>query len=146
MEESIEEAMKRVLEVVEWSKMNPRSFCAYIDFGYSAFMNYVKGYRPASNYELYKKVLSTFVDISAEWLIRGEGPMLRSEIQGYTIGALLDKIDKQQEIIVSQSREIGKLEGKIEELEKRPVRYQKGEVILMAAEKEKKYKTVKKDE
>lgn len=146
MEESIEEAMKRVLEVVEWSNMNPRSFCAHIDFGYSAFMNYVKGYRPASNYDLYKKVLYTFVDISAEWLIRGEGAMLRSEIQGYTVGALLEKIDKQQDIIVAQSREIGKLEGKIEELEKKPVIYQKCEARSMAADKDKKYKTVKKDE
>lgn len=140
----MEEAMERVLTIMNKEKMSARTFCAKIGFGYTTFNNYVAGTRSANNLDLYKKVLNTYVDISAEWLIRGEGPMLRSDIQGYTIGALLDKIDKQQDIIVAQSREIGKLEGKIEELEKKPVIYQKCEARSMAADK--KYKTVKKDE
>ena len=62
------------------------------------------------------------MDISAEWLIRGEGPMLKTDILDNNSNdktVLLEKIDKQQNTIISQSREIGRLEGRIEELEKK---------------------------
>jgi len=118
----MEKAMERVLMVMNREKMNARTFCAYIRFGYSTFNNYISGIRAANNFDLYKKVLNTFVDINAEWLIRGEGPMLKTDIldnNSNDITVLLEKIDKQQDTIISQSREIGRLEGRIEELEKK---------------------------
>jgi len=139
----MEKAMERVLEVMEWAGLNAHKFCVQIGFGYTTFKNYMSGIRPAKDLDLYKNVLSTYVEISAEWLIRGEGPMIKTDVGDNNSNdriVLLEKIDEQQDTIVKQSREIGRLEGRIEELEKKYTIYPKGQKAATPTTKYKKKK------
>ena len=46
------------------------------------FNNYMIGKRSGMNFDIVDSILATFPDVSAEWLLRGEGEMYKSETTG----------------------------------------------------------------
>ncbi len=115
----MKEAFQRIIEIIEYYKLNPNSFCEKIGFGYTTFMNYNSGIRSPNNADLYFKTLSTFVDISAEWLIRGEGDMIKSYKEANQDIKLINLLEKMQEKMVNLAEENGSLKEKIETMRKK---------------------------
>ena len=71
--------IERIKHLKKEMAISEYEFAKRLDMSQSTFNSYMLGKRKPS-YELAESVLSTFVDISAEWLLRGEGPMLISDI------------------------------------------------------------------
>ncbi len=90
------------------------------------------------------KILTLYPQLSAEWLMRGTGPMLLAEVDIPTthptpkdtiqtadtsniaalspfVERLMDKLDNQEAISRKQAEEIGRLKARIEELERVPL-------------------------
>ena len=147
----MKETLNRVDEILKWSGLSSMAFCKKIEFSYSAFRNYSKGRRPDNNLELYECILRTYVDISAEWLMRGEGPMLKSEMEIYKntpTSELIGKIERLQDKIVELSRENGKLQGKLEAVTEQSVSGKNtfpSSSLSIAAEDSAEYKTGEKE-
>lgn len=75
------ELIERIKEVLDWSRLSQRAFAKKIDYSTTSFNNYVLGKRDGMDGALLMNILSTFVDINPDWLLRGEGEMLR-EVDG----------------------------------------------------------------
>lgn len=114
----MEEVFNRVLEVIEYYSIDIKPFCLKIGFGYSTFINYSNSLRKPNNLDLYLKVLNTFEDISAEWLMRGEGEMIKKSTGGIPDGELIKMINDMRKEIISLAKENGKMTSKIEIMSK----------------------------
>lgn len=69
--------IERVKLIIEDKGISPRVFSKAIGFNYSTLNNYLTGRRTTIDSELIVKMLLTYDDISAEWLLREEGEMLK---------------------------------------------------------------------
>ncbi len=116
----LEPLFNRIQEVIKYSKLNDRKFCERIGFGYSTYKNYTLGYRNPSNIELYAKTLYTYVEISAEWLIRGEGEMIRADNQNQlSASETIKMINEMRKELIGLAIENGKLKEQIDELKRK---------------------------
>lgn len=95
-------------------EMTPRAFAIKIDFNYSTLNNYLTGRRATIDLELISRTISSFEDISAEWLMRGKGEMLLTSEQ--PTGAE-DRMNKLIDTITFQQDTIKTLQARIKELE-----------------------------
>ncbi|WP_278758118.1 helix-turn-helix domain-containing protein, partial [Alistipes putredinis] len=66
----------RIKMIIEAKGYSPRAFAIAIGFNYSTLNNYLTGRRSTIDSELIEKALTSFDDISAEWLLRGKGDIL----------------------------------------------------------------------
>lgn len=73
------EIVQRILDLVNDKAKSKRDFAALIGMEQVTFNNYMIGKRGLS-YEVVDAILRTFPDVSAEWLLRGEGKMYKSEM------------------------------------------------------------------
>lgn len=72
----------------------------------------------ALNLNCVLSILENFQDISAEWLLRGEGEMLKSEAKiNERIDKLIDTIATLQDALNKKTESIGLLQQRIKELE-----------------------------
>lgn len=69
--------INRINQIIEAKKLSGREFAAIIGSKANTFNQQINSKRSVS-YETVKKILSTFEDISSEWLLRGEGDMLKA--------------------------------------------------------------------
>lgn len=69
--------IQRIKEIIEKRGVTSRGFSSEIDFNYTTLNNCLTGRRKAVSCELIEKILSSFGNISAGWLMLGEGDMLR---------------------------------------------------------------------
>lgn len=95
-------------------EMTPRAFAIKIDFNYSTLNNYLTGRRTTIDLELISRTISSFENLSAEWLMRGKGEMLLTSEQ--PTGAE-DRMNKLIDTITFQQDTIKTLQAKIKELE-----------------------------
>jgi hypothetical protein len=65
----------RIKEVIGVKEKSVRAFSMRIGFPYTTLNNYINGVRKTIDAELLSKITSTYVDISAEWLLTGRGGM-----------------------------------------------------------------------
>lgn len=72
----MEELVKRINEVREYYKLSGRALAAKIDMKYTTINNYLNGTKDPSA-EFLRRLKSTFLDISADWLLIGEGSMFK---------------------------------------------------------------------
>ncbi|NDV63688.1 S24 family peptidase [Bacteroides sp. 224] len=70
--------VERIKTLLEYKQLTNREFCAKVGFNYSTFHNYLNGRRKAVDLGLISKIIETFDDISPEWLIAGEGDMVKA--------------------------------------------------------------------
>lgn len=117
----MESIFDRVLKLIEYYGISARAFCEKIDFGYTTFKNYNSGIRQPNNTELYSKVLDTYVDVSAEWLMRGTGEMFRDthDLRLVNLDEAINLIDKLRKETVDLARENEKLKARIDILSKK---------------------------
>lgn len=76
MEETV---IQRVRKLIQRRGVTPRGFASEIDFNYSTLNNYLTGRRKSIEVSLIERIVSSFDNVSSEWLITGNGTMLKSE-------------------------------------------------------------------
>ena len=70
---------QRLKEIKDVLNISENEFARRLGMSQSTLNSYTLGKRKPS-FEFAENLLNTFVDISAEWLLRREGPMLISDI------------------------------------------------------------------
>lgn len=75
------EIIERIKEIIKekFGERGENLFSKEIGIPQVSLNNYTSGRRKVS-YEVIDAILSTFPDVSAEWLLRGEGKMYKSEM------------------------------------------------------------------
>lgn len=109
MKDSIVERIKSIIEIKSRSS---RSFANNIGFSYSALNNYLLGKRTTIDSDLPCKIVSTYSDINARWLLTGKGDMLRNDIDRVEVEPEPISIERLFSIIESQQRTIENLSRK----------------------------------
>lgn len=95
----------RIKMIIEAKKCSPRAFAKAIEFNYATLSNYLSGRRTTLDSELIIRILATYDNLSADWLLRGKGNMFNQEEEPeceldklknivYTIDDLQDQIIK----------------------------------------------------
>lgn len=69
------EIVERIMELVVLKAKSKREFSSMIDIEQTLFNNYMIGKREGMNFDIVDAILRTFPEVSAEWLLRGEGSM-----------------------------------------------------------------------
>lgn len=108
--------LERIKEFISIKGLTPRAFAIKIDFNYSTLNNYLTGRRSTIDLELVNKTLSSFENLSAEWLLRGNGEMLLTSEQP-TASNESDRLSKLIDTIAFQQDTINNLQRRIKELE-----------------------------
>lgn len=108
--------LERIKEFISIKGLTPRAFAIKIDFNYSTLNNYLTGRRSTIDLELVNKTLSSFENLSAEWLLRGNGEMLLTSEQP-TASNESDRLIKLIDTIAFQQDTINNLQRRIKELE-----------------------------
>ena len=114
----------RIKMIIEAKGYSPRAFAIAIGFNYSTLKNYLTGRRSTIDSELIEKALTSFDDISAEWLLRGKGDILiqKEETEPgmdklksivYTIANLQDEINEKTMLTQRLLEENQKLKGEL---------------------------------
>ena len=76
----MEELVRRINEIREHYKLSGRALAAKLDTKYTTINNYLNGTKDPSA-EFLRRLKSTFLDISTDWLLVGEGSMLKENKQ-----------------------------------------------------------------
>lgn len=76
----VEEFVERINKVREYKGLTGKALAAEIDMKYTTMNNYLNG-KQMPTAEFILRVLSKYSDISAEWLMRGDGEMIRRDSQ-----------------------------------------------------------------
>ena len=107
-------ALERLKLFISESGLTPRAFAIKIDFNYSTLNNYLTGRRATIDLDLIDKTVSSFENLSAEWLLRGKGEMLLASEQPSDAE---DRMNKLIDTITFQQDTIKNLQARINELE-----------------------------
>ncbi len=124
---------ERILQIANYYKLTkPADFAKKTGFSHQVASNYLKGTR-IPNGEALCIIKQTF-DVSADWLLTGEGEMLKSNIDGEStsptiiyksdprdaeiLAANKDTIETQKETIETQRELISTLKQRINDLER----------------------------
>lgn len=106
--------LERLKLFISESGMTPRAFAIKIDFNYSTLNNYLTGRRTTIDLDLINRTISSFENLSAEWLMRGKGEMLLVSEQPADTE---DRLNKLVDTITFQQDTIKNLQARIKELE-----------------------------
>lgn len=71
----------RVADLIKHLEMNPNSFADSIGVKGTVIYNIVKGRRSKPSFDLLQKILITYQTINANWLLSGQGNVLKEEEQ-----------------------------------------------------------------
>lgn len=71
--------IQRVKQIIEKRGVTSRGFASEIDFNYSTLNNYLTGRRKSIDIDLIEKIVSSFDNISTDWLITGKGKMFKTD-------------------------------------------------------------------
>lgn len=70
---------ERILYLIDFKASgNKKKFSEIIGYAPQVISNIVSGRKTKPSFEVIHKILSSFVDISADWLLTGKGEMLRA--------------------------------------------------------------------
>ena len=114
----------RIKMIIEAKGYSPRAFAIAIGFNYSTLNNYLTGRRSTIDSELIEKALTSFDDITAEWLLRGKGEIKKKKEETepgmdklksivYTIANLQDEINEKTVLTQRLLEENQKLKGEL---------------------------------
>lgn len=102
----IMEIVQRIKELIKVKELTVNSFSKEIGIGQVTLNNYIRLNRyPA--YETLHAILTTFTDVSAEWLMRGEGSMFVSDRLPVMRG---DETDSEEDLHVLLAQKEAELE------------------------------------
>lgn len=78
--------IERIKKIIEYKQLSSRAFAIAIDFNYTTLNNYLTGRRTSIDKDLLVKIISTYDDISSDWLLINRGSMLKpSTTQQYQL-------------------------------------------------------------
>ena len=103
---------ERILQYIDLKKITPYKFCK--DLGLS--MGYLDK-RGAIGTDKYLKIIECFTDINPEWLLNGDGEMLKNNKEATLPATGLD-CDKLIDKICELSAEVALLKKEIEDLKR----------------------------
>ncbi len=66
----------RIIQLIDLFDMNPNSFAETIGVKGTVIFNIIKGRRNKPSYDVLEKILSSFEEVSAKWLVKGQGAVL----------------------------------------------------------------------
>lgn len=110
--------ISRIKKLIEYSGLSTRAFALRCGIKDNTFSNQLNGVRDVSLNTI-TSILLTFENTSAEWLIRGEGEMIKNEKQQNNrkeeekIINLIDTIAFQQDTIKNLQARIKELEAEL---------------------------------
>lgn len=107
--------ISRIKELIEYSGLSTRAFALKCGIKDNTFSNQLNGVRDVSLNTI-TSILLTFENISAEWLLRGNGEMLLTSEQP-TASNENDRLSKLIDTIAFQQDTINNLQRRIKELE-----------------------------
>lgn len=112
------EIVERIMELVVLKAKSKREFSSMIDIEQTLFNNYMIGKREGMNFDIVDSILRTFPEVSAEWLLRGEGSMFieqaspASNVIPAGMGGVYDTIIKERdELIEDLKAELNQMKG-----------------------------------
>lgn len=117
------EIIKRINDLIIALNMSSRAFAIKCRINYTTLNNYLTG-RRAVGLDTIQSILSSLTNVSAEWLMRGEGPMFKSEITSKSderVMLLTSTIGEMKSIIEEKQQLINALQSEIEKLKKQHV-------------------------
>lgn len=126
--------ISRIKEIIEYSGLSNRAFALKCGIKDNTFSNQLNGVRDVSLNTIIS-ILLTFENISAEWLIRGEGEMIKNGKQQNNgteqekIINLIDTIAFQQSTIKNYQKKINELETENKRLEAQLTLYVNRQII-----------------
>lgn len=106
----------RFRRIISEKKLSNRAFAIKCGVSQPTFDKQIRGLRPISS-EVIISTLSAFPDISAEWLLRGEGEMLKASAPDSVLGISLDTIESLNRTIKTKDENIEILVNRVKELE-----------------------------
>lgn len=99
--------ISRIKEIITYSGLSDRAFALRCGLAQNTLNRQLNGVRELS-LSTVNAILNTFVDISSEWLLRGKGQMLLSEVTPdpniEQMKRLVDTITTLQGIITEQTK------------------------------------------
>ena len=112
--------LQRINEIISYSKLNKSKFAKDIGMEQTTVNNQLIGKRGLS-IDLVLSVLASFPDISAEWLLRGEGEMKKqsSEIVSEDNIKIDINMDSKDVVIKALTEKIQRLESENAELRRK---------------------------
>lgn len=113
--------ISRIKELIDYLKMSNRAFALKCGLKDNTFFNQLNGNRELS-LSTVNSILQTFDFVSSEWLMRGIGSMLKSDVsttdEMEKIERLVDTITTLQSALNEKSKTIQILEQEIQKLKK----------------------------
>ena len=104
--------VNRISNFIESTGLNPTAFAAKIGVQQMTLWGQLNGKRKLS-LETVVAILSSYPELSADWLLRDEGPMLKTNTQANNDRRLNDLLD----VISLQQETIRNLQDKIKQLQ-----------------------------
>ena len=109
--------ISRIKDIIKLSGLSDRAFALKCGINQQTLFNQLKGIR-AISLDTVISICKTFPEISRDWLLLGEGDMLKSQSREMErINTLLDTITTLQEAINAKSETIAILNERIHQLE-----------------------------
>ncbi|MCD8386238.1 MAG: helix-turn-helix domain-containing protein [Bacteroidales bacterium] len=111
--------IERIKQLIEASGLSVRAFAVKIGLNQPTLDRMIKGIN-AINVNCLNSILAAFPDVSAEWLMRGEGEMYKVDprTSNYErLDKLVDTISTLQSVINDKSETIAQLNQHIKQLE-----------------------------
>ena len=117
---------ERILQLINLKGYNKNSFCIKIGIKPQTLHNIVSGRKTKPSFNVIEKILLTFVDINAEWLITGSGePIVKNlpetnivKEQTYEFDILCPECKGRDYKILEMGEKINDLRQQIVELKK----------------------------
>jgi len=109
---------ERLLAVIEYSGLSQTAFAKKVGSTQANLWRQLNGQKV--NVATLMAVAQQFPEVDCNWLLRGEGSMLKGEIdnaQERRIDSLLDVVATQQETIKNLQEKIKQLQDKIKQLQ-----------------------------
>lgn len=107
--------VERIKELIAYTGLSDRAFALKCGLKQNTFSRQLNGLNEVST-QTALSILSTFPEISAEWLLRGTGEMLLTSEQP-TASNESDRLSKLIDTIAFQQDTINNLQARINELE-----------------------------
>lgn len=107
--------VERIKELIAYTGLSDRAFALKCGLKQNTFSRQLNGLNEVST-QTALSILSTFPEISAEWLLRGNGEMLLTSEQP-TDSSESDRLSKLIDTIAFQQDTINNLQRRIKELE-----------------------------
>ena len=108
--------LARISLVAKYKELTQRSFANYIGFSYTTLNKYFNKRSNTIDYELVYRILTACTEISADWLVTGNGSMMKEDENTASVekmDMLVDTITTLQSTINSKDERIKELESKI---------------------------------